>query len=140
MQFSKTTILDVLRICLPDYWIMVNRYDKSTEAFIQYAAENDLIRLNERDTEFCRLAVGEHEIWTCNYPYGYGNISKAWNARPSFTSYSSRGRPSRLTILKLRKLERSFAKEISERAYNRIKETVDQSVMSYNKSVKRNEL
>lgn len=142
MQLNKTTIWDYLRICLPDYWIMVHRYDPKTEAFIRYSAEKNLIRLNERDTTFCKLAVGEHEIWTSNYPYGYGNVSERWNFidRNNIFSFSSIGRPSRLTIYKLRKLEKKLLEKSPDEQYNEIKKTVDGTVMMYIKRMKQEDV
>lgn len=129
-QFDKTTILDYIRICLPDYWVMVESHNPTVDAFINIAADNGNIHVNENDTGYEALSIGIYDIWTVNYPYGYGTLAHSQSRKNARLS----GRPSRLTIWKLRKLEKKMAGLY--RSSIEIKSMITDSVKEYNRLTK----
>ena len=89
----------------PEFWKMIIPYDKQWDEDLNYLIDNCPCKLDD-----VNVISGEHytiifmpdnvnriEVWIKNYPYSYG--------RPFIAMRIRNYRPSKLTILKLRKLE-----------------------------------
>lgn len=94
----------------PEFWTMIVPYDKQWDQDINYLIDNcscKLDNVNSLDGEHYTIVFSPDninfvEVWIKNYPYSYGKMYKP---------HEGYARPSRLTILKLRKLETKLLKE-----------------------------
>lgn len=107
----KKFFLNLQFIFKPHFWSMLIPYNKKWDEDLNYLIDNCdavLDEANSIDNKHYTIIFrsGEYfvSVWVQNYPYSYG--------RPYLSlKYEERYRPSRLTILKLRKLQLKLLKK-----------------------------
>lgn len=93
-------IKDMMRIMMPDFWLMNYKYNAKWDKILNANIEKGIVTR----VDFAECVVGDVRVWVSNFPYGYGT--------PYTTKMSGLPRPSRKTILKLRKhIESILGKE-----------------------------
>lgn len=89
-------IKDTLRIFMPDFWLMNYKYNWKWDKILNdNISKGVVVRISA-----CECQVGDVLVWVSNYPYGYGT--------PFTLKLGELPRPSRRTILKLKKLIDKF--------------------------------
>lgn len=85
-------IKDTLRVLMPDFWIMLGKYNPRWDKLLNEAIDKGVV------TKICSrvVQIDNLSVWVANYPSGYA------------TPYSmgvkiETARPSRLTILRLKR-------------------------------------
>ncbi len=108
------TFREFLQLCHPRFWMMNNTYSKKTDDLVKKAMSEGFVRgmtfhghvipssaevtHTDKDTGVKTI------IWTMNYPYGYGTLTFIAPDAIKFLNHpNNASRPSRLTILRLKK-------------------------------------
>lgn len=101
MKGLKTFILNLQFIFKPSYWLMNYPYSKEMDEFISKLLDNH----DFTDISNFTAKLGGVVIWTANSPYA------------SMTMYSSKVRPSRLTIQRgEKKLQKDYIQQVIKNA------------------------
>lgn len=96
----------------PTFWNMLCPYDKNWDIYLNDLLDKYPVKLGKKNPingeyHYVTFNVGENEeinVWIQNYPYAYGT-------KYNFLVSRDEPRPSRLTILKLRKKQMELLKQ-----------------------------
>lgn len=110
----KKFFLNLQFIFKPDFWDVLIPFNKQWDDDLNYLIDNVPAKLDESncfDRTHYNIIFGRGDdiiyVWIRNYPYSYGKPFKPGD-------YNYNYRPSRLTILKLRKLEQKLKKNLEQ--------------------------
>lgn len=108
MKLSKK-IKNIQFLFRPKFWLMNYSFSKYWDRDLNFLIDNaspKLLRGGLENDYYYIVFNDKVKVWIKNYPYAYGRVSDY-----SLFGGTINMRPSRLTILKLRKLENKLKEE-----------------------------
>lgn len=108
----KKFLLTINFIVNPNWWVMNNSYNETWDKKLNHLLDNHKLEIDNYHT----AELDGITIWIANYPYAYGVI---WGNpfSKNINTLSLQGRPSRLTIYRLRqrvKIDRMSVSELRD--------------------------